>query len=119
MDQFGRKILSSGYTLHQARKIVLDGIRGWERKKLRMMKDTGKLFRTSRESLRLRTKRKLLGKTSWYKGKKKEDKHHAKADKPSEDKATTMEEGGGQEWRTKGRILRRTRPKGRRKAWKQ
>ena len=28
IDQFGRKVLTSGYSLHQTRKIIIDGIRG-------------------------------------------------------------------------------------------
>ena len=30
-NDFGRKILNSGYSLKQAEKIILGGIRGWER----------------------------------------------------------------------------------------
>ena len=70
VDQFGRKVLTSGYSLHQTRKIVMDGIRGWDRKVKRMLEDNGgKLFRTNRESLKLRIKKKTLGRTSWYKSK--------------------------------------------------
>ena len=42
IDQFGRKILTRGYSLHQTRKIFINGIRGWNRKKDRMLRDTGK-----------------------------------------------------------------------------
>ena len=56
VDQFGKKILTSGYTLRQTRKIVLNGIRGWERKKERALKENRKLFRTSKE-----LKRRLWG----------------------------------------------------------
>ena len=73
IDQFGRKVLTSGYSLHQARKIAINGIRGWDRKKDRMLRDSGRLFRTSRESLKVRTKKKLIGKTTWYRGKKTTD----------------------------------------------
>ena len=33
IDQFGKKILTSGYSLTQARKILINGIRGWEKKR--------------------------------------------------------------------------------------
>ena len=62
VDQFGKKILTSGYTLRQTRKIVLNGIRGWERKKERALKENRKLFRTSKESLLGRIKKKTQGK---------------------------------------------------------
>ena len=32
VDQFSKKILTSGYNLKQVRKISINGIRGWERK---------------------------------------------------------------------------------------
>ena len=72
IDQFGRKVLTSGYSLHQAKRIVIAGIRGWDRKVKRMKQDNeGRVFRTNKESLGLRTRKKLLGKTQWYKNKKK------------------------------------------------
>ena len=76
VDQFGRKVLTSGYSLHQTRKIMIDGIRGWNRKKTRMLKDNSRLFRTNKESLKLRIKKKILGKTSWFKAKKKDNKEN-------------------------------------------
>ena len=32
VDQFGVKVMTSGYTLMQARRIVISGLKGWERK---------------------------------------------------------------------------------------
>ena len=59
VDQFAKKIITSGYSVQQARKIILNGIRGWERKVVRSRKD-GKLYRTAKESFQGRVK-----KTSW------------------------------------------------------
>ena len=39
IDQFGKKLLTSGYTYKQTRRIVLNGIRGWERKLSRSRED--------------------------------------------------------------------------------
>ena len=85
IDQFGKKVLTSGYSIHQTKKIVLAGIRGWDRKVKRMKQDNdGKIFRTNRESVKMRTRKKILGKTHWYKSKK--DKRGVKEDKGLEDK---------------------------------
>ena len=85
IDQFGKKVLTSGYSIHQTKKIVLAGIRGWDRKVKRMKQDNdGKIFRTNRESVKMRTRKKILGKTHWYKSKK--DKRGVKEDKELEDK---------------------------------
>ena len=72
VDQFAKKILTSGYSINQTRKILMDGLRGWDRKVKRMKQDNnGRLFRTNRESLKMRIKKKTLGKTNWYKTKNK------------------------------------------------
>ena len=52
-----------------------------------MLRDSGRLFRASRESLKVRTKKKLAGKTTWYRGEKttdskKEDRILRRGDKP-------------------------------------
>ena len=98
IDQFGRKVLTSGYSLHQTRKIMIDGIRGWNRKKARMLKDSGKLFRTNRESLNLRVKKKTIGKTTWFKSKKKKKdntEHRLPVEDNMEDRSSTEDPGEG------------------------
>ena len=67
VDQFGKKILTSGYSLLQTRKITLNGVRGWERKLERIFKDNKQLYRTAEESLPGRIKKKTTGRTTWYK----------------------------------------------------
>ena len=82
IDQFGHKILTSGYSLTQTRKIILDGLRGWDRKRTKRLEDKGYLFRTNKESLRTRIEKKLVGKTSWFKSKRlKKDKRPTEEDK--------------------------------------
>ena len=73
IDQFGKKLLTSGYTLSQSRKIALSGIRGWERKLKRAEGKIRSLFRTSEESMKGRIRKKAVGKTTWYKKRKKDN----------------------------------------------
>ena len=64
VDQFGKKILTSGYSLLQTRKITLNGVRGWERKLEKIFKDNKQLYRTSKESLPGRIEKKTTGRTT-------------------------------------------------------
>ena len=63
VDDFCRKLLTSRYTIAQSRRIALNGIRGWERKKL----NKKKIFRTAKESASGRIWKKTVGKSSWFK----------------------------------------------------
>ena len=73
VDKYSQKLLTSGYSLSQTRRVIISGIRGWERRKLRAKKENGKLFRTSSESFRGRMKKKTVGKTSWFRKRKAKD----------------------------------------------
>ena len=71
IDQFGRKILTSGYSMAQSRKILLNGVRGWERKVASCLKDGKRLYRKAEESLKGRILKKTLGNSSWYRRRRK------------------------------------------------
>ena len=77
IDDFAQKLLNSGYKLEQTRRIIVAGLKGYE-KKLRESKIPGgrKMHRTSKESSVSRAWRKLTGKTEWFRdgARKKEDK---------------------------------------------
>ena len=45
VDQFSQKLLTSGYSITQSRRLILNGIRGWERKRRRAK---GRLFKTAK-----------------------------------------------------------------------
>ena len=68
VDGYAQKLLNSGYGKEQVRKIVVNGIKGYEGRKSRCKKEGRRLRRTAKESLGARLKKKLLSKTSWYKG---------------------------------------------------
>ena len=72
LDNFGVKLLTSGYSIEQARRITLAGIRGFERKIERRKKEGKPLYRTAKESGESRRRKKLVGKSSWFRDQKKE-----------------------------------------------
>ena len=61
-----QKLVNSGYTQTQARKTIINSIRGYGSKKLRCEKEERRLRRTGPKSKETRTRGKLLSKTSWY-----------------------------------------------------
>ena len=66
IDQYAQKLLTSGYNLEQVRRIILNGIRGWERRKARASTEGRKVYRTGKESAQDRDRKKILGKTEWF-----------------------------------------------------
>ena len=51
VDKFSKKLLTSGYSETQSRRIVINGIRGWEKRLMRSKAEKRNLFRTSKESM--------------------------------------------------------------------
>ena len=75
IDGYGQKLLSSGYTLEQSRRILVNGVRGYEGRKRRCEAQGRKLKRTAKESMNDRSKKTLLGKSNWFKGRKKTNEY--------------------------------------------
>ena len=94
VDMFGKKLLTSGYSMDQTRRIVLSGIRGWERKKSVARAERRTLFRTSAGSLSGRLKKKTIGRTTWYR-KKKNTKKDSQEDRYDKKTHTDAEIGSG------------------------
>ena len=70
VDQYGAKLLRSGYTREQTRKILLNGIKGFENKRRSRINKGRSLRRTAKMSMRDRHKKKLLERSNWYKKRK-------------------------------------------------
>ena len=68
LDKFAVKLLTSGFQTEQTRRILLSGVRGYEAKVKRREAEGILLYRTSEESIGSRDKKKLLGKSTWFKG---------------------------------------------------
>ena len=69
VDNFTTKLANSGYTRVQARRIVVSGIKGYEAIRRRAAEQGGKIHRSARSGAAARNRKKLTGKTSWYKEK--------------------------------------------------
>ena len=65
VDMYAKKLLQSGYKKEQTRKIVLNGIKGFENKKRSRQEKGLKLRSTAKMSSKNRHINKLLGKTTW------------------------------------------------------
>ena len=70
VDQYAQKLLNSGFRREQTRKILLNGIKGCEANKQRRAAEGRSLRSTAQGSRGSRIKKKLLGKSSWYKSRK-------------------------------------------------
>ena len=73
IDQYGKKLLHSGFNMEQTRKILKNGIKGYIGKLKNRIRAGRKLRSTAQESLGSRNMKKLLSKTNWYRKKKKTD----------------------------------------------
>ena len=68
VDGYGQKLTNSGYTQDQVCRILVNGVKGFEGRKIRCSREGRKLYRTAKESMGARFKKKMLSKYSWYKG---------------------------------------------------
>ena len=67
MDDYGSKLLTSGYERGQVMKIVINGIKGFLSKRSKWRANGSlRIHRTVDESKFGRIKRKMIGKASWY-----------------------------------------------------
>ena len=73
VDEFAQKLLNSGYSMEQTRSILVNGIKGYEGRKTTCLRLGRKVKRRANDSLEDRTKKVLLNKRSWYKGRSKKD----------------------------------------------
>ena len=64
LEQFTQELKNSGYTIEQAREIIISGFRGWSRR-LARRRATG-LYRSAKDSLEEREKAKLIERDSWF-----------------------------------------------------
>jgi hypothetical protein len=72
VDKYGQKLINSGYGLEQTRRILVGGLKGYE-KKLWTSKTAGgrALHQSAGESSKARNRKKLTGKSDWFRQKKK------------------------------------------------
>ena len=88
INKYSQKLVNSGYRVEQIRKVIINGIKGYERRLRESMRPGGRrLHRTAKESSGRRMRKKILDKTEWFRKKK-----------------TTTEQEKGCESNSKGQI---------------
>ena len=71
VDQYSQKLMNSGFRVEQIRRIVINGIKAYEKRVQESRSEGGRrLHRTAGESSAGRIRKKLLGKSEWFKKRK-------------------------------------------------
>ena len=88
IDQYTEKLLRSGYSKDQTRRIIMNGIKGYEGKRRRRAAEGRPMRSTAAKSRGRRYKEKLMGKSTWFRKRRVEDvpterRNHRKTGKPS------------------------------------
>ena len=81
VDNYSQKLSNSGYRGEQLKRIILNGIKGYEGKVRRCRNNGRKLHRSSIDSLGERIRKKLVGKSNWFRKRKKSNMYGG-ANKP-------------------------------------
>ena len=77
VNKYSEKLASSGYEVEQIRRIVTAGLKGFEKMVKKQISGQSKIHRSAGSSLTARNRKKLLGKTSWFRSRGKQDKDQA------------------------------------------
>ena len=80
VDKYAQKLLNSGYSIEATRKIVIAGLKGYEKKLKNSRKPGGKLLRSAKESSSGRARKKLLERSEWFKDKEKKRQREDSSD---------------------------------------
>ena len=77
VDEYAEMLLSSGYNVHvqKTREIILSGIKGYETKRMKCLKEGVPLRRTARQSGQARLRKKLTTSSSWFKIRRSRDEY--------------------------------------------
>ena len=110
LDKFAQKMLNSGHDMKSVRRNILAGIKGYENKLKRCVRDKKPLNRSAKQSGASRRKKKLTGKSDWFKKNKCQDADLAEQNDTSRASSATphhrpptilnniTERGGGGGW---------------------
>ena len=89
VDEYAQKLANSGYGREQIKRILCNGIKGYEGKLRRCREEGRKLHRSSVDSQGARVRKKLLARSNWFKKRKrKEDQTTSTRDVEDKEQAT-------------------------------
>ena len=97
VDQFAKKVLTSGYSLQQTRRIILGAIRGWRKRIERAKEERKSLYRKASNCQESKLRKKTLGKSTWFKGKKRKGDQAVGQDKNKKRRGGNPGGGAGKE----------------------
>ena len=72
INRYTRELKNSGYTRKRAREIVVCGLLGLQRKRLRRKREGQTFHRKGKSTLKKRNRKKMTGKTTWFLNKAKD-----------------------------------------------
>ena len=84
LDKFSQKLLNSGHSVGTVRKILVNGITGYQRKVSRCKAAGTPIHRSSNQSAASRRTKKLLAKTNWFRGSKEDAETGEESSQPWE-----------------------------------
>ena len=113
VETFTTEMKNSGYERKQANEAVISGLKGFTRKVENRRKAGMNFYRTAKETLKPRIKKKLLQKTTWYKTKPRDEKENNIAGKIGGDEIRSKRSNLGLK---KGRIEKQGNTKSKIKA---
>ena len=70
LDNFAKKMITSGYSIQKIRRTIANGLKYYENKVKRCQAQKKPIYRTAKNSQAGRNRKKLLSKTNWYKRRK-------------------------------------------------
>ena len=73
LDQFTVKLISSGHSREQATRILVSGLRGYEKQLKKHLSGEKLLHRPHKDGVKERSRKKLLSKSSWFRPKPKQE----------------------------------------------
>ena len=88
IDQYADKLRNSGYSREQTRRILINGIKNYETRRRSRIEKYGKMRSTAKMSKGARSRKKLLGKSNWFR------KRSSKLRYTKEQESWKGEEGG-------------------------
>ena len=112
LNKYGVKLLTSGYEYDQVRRILMNGAKGYLSKVERRKKDGGRLHRTAAKSSQARQRRKLLGKTSWYRDKRIKEDEKTKNQEGGRSSGSRGNQGANQTLKTRAVLFVEQTPRG-------
>ena len=73
MDMYGQKLANTGHKMPAIRNIMINGIRGFQRRVSRCKAQGVPLHRSAHQSSGTRRKKKLLARTNWFRDAQKDE----------------------------------------------